>query len=388
MAQLTIKVNKSIVTEPIDEFGISLLDFLKKKHNVVIEDCYIMAIEGIYQAPNFRHGFWAIFINNNLAVWKEKDLPYITCLKDKSLPSYPAKGAGELILKEGSDIKLEFVKLLSLSSIQLQALAAPITVVNGDVIRVSFTLENTGPITTDYYIYLYFDEATFDVPRITYGPFRNQLTVGEVKLVSQDLYLSGFTIDRKYDLTVSAQYPNGSELAQGVETTVIYVLAGGSEQGIIPSDDSYVFNLSPDTNRGDSSSLKTTYSFGEIQDIYMKFLIPNVAINSAQLRLYVEHVGSGQGGDVLIAHLYDVSWSEGTINWNNAPPLGGSGDPLLEITKNLSVGDGYWITADITPFANAHKGENVTIFLTCITEGVNARLSSKEGTNPPVIQIS
>ena len=112
--QLIIKAGNDTTTEPIDEFGISLLEFLKKKHNITLDntyDKYILSIDGIYQASDPKKGFWTIFIDNNLAIWEEGGIPYITCLEDKTLPGCEALGAEEIILKEGMNIRIEYIML-------------------------------------------------------------------------------------------------------------------------------------------------------------------------------------------------------------------------------------------------------------------------------------
>ena len=65
-----------------------------------------------------------------------------------------------------------------------------INVSNEDIIRITFTLENTGTVTTNYYIYFIFNSP--GEPTITYPAFRQELTPGEIRTIDPTLAVENF----------------------------------------------------------------------------------------------------------------------------------------------------------------------------------------------------
>ena len=176
----------------------------------------------------------------------------------------------------------------------------------------------------------------------------------------------------------------GDVLDQKVEAGQVNIT--GLDGDVVLTDDAYVNYKYPDNNYGGSSVLNVDFSgYWDIyRDIYLKFSIPNITINSAQLVIRVNEVKSGEGGTIVAVDSED-GWTEGTLTWNNRPTL-----RTIELfaEKQVPVGTGYDVTFDVTNFVKAHRGENITIAIIGITEEVSAKISSKEGSYPPEIQIS
>lgn len=385
MSYLTIKAGKNVITEPIDEIGISLLDFLKKKHNIVEKGNYILAIDGVYQASDPKQGFWGIFINNNLAVWNDKELPYITCIIDKNLPSYPALGASGVILKEGMNIKLEFINSLNLSLAQQHFLGA-IKAANGNIIRITFDLESAFPVTTNFYVYFSFDAA--GTPTITYPPIRQELASGEKKTIGYNLTLANFTAGTSYSLTITAEYPKGAYLDSDYEPGVIYIgtIWGGGETYVNASADAKVDSKYPDKNYGTNSGLGVELNMAENywEDSYLKFQIPNVNITFAYLRFYIMPVDSGQAGTITIQDCPNITWTETGITYNTRPIPAAN----LNMDIPIGVGDSFrWINIDITDFIKTRKGQTITLIFSPGSDLVNILPLSKETANPPNLRI-
>jgi hypothetical protein len=111
-------------------------------------------------------------------------------------------------------------------------------------------------------------------------------------------------------------------------------LATASGQ-ITPSGDAYTNSASPTTNYGSKTLLDVD---GATQITYIHFNLgsipPGASITQASLKLYVNSVTAAGSFNV---DYVNGAWSEGTIDWNNAPPLGAalaSSVPVVTADKN------------------------------------------------------
>ena len=157
---------------------------------------------------------------------------------------------------------------------------------------------------------------------------------------------------------------------------------------IYPSDDSYIYQGSKNTNYGSQSSLKVR-DYGSVDFIsFVKFALTQIptgaTITEAILNLYVSATQFSSGGTVDIK-LPDANWAESTITWNNAPgnagnvsTFDGNSTGLKEITITSTVQD-WW--------SGAEDNYGVKLELNIADTKKTVTLSSKEGANPPYLKV-
>lgn len=106
-----------------------------------------------------------------------------------------------------------------------------------------------------------------------------------------------------------------------------------------PIADSYVNESSPTTNYGASTQLRTDGS--PLVRSYLRFNVQNLAgrVTRATLRVYAS-TSLSAGYDVR--PVTDNTWSESTINYNNAPIFGNA------VGSSRSVAAGSWANIDVT----------------------------------------
>jgi len=123
---------------------------------------------------------------------------------------------------------------------------------------------------------------------------------------------------------------------------------------VYPSDDAYISGNFPTTNFGSAVNLWTDSS--PIQDSYMKFGLQHLAgqtVLSAKLRMWVTNASSGVQGLKAVA---DNSWTEGALNFNNAPPKG-----AVVASFTPSAGVPTWVEVDVTPTVSAARGSFLSL---------------------------
>lgn len=143
-----------------------------------------------------------------------------------------------------------------------------------------------------------------------------------------------------------------------------------------PTGDAYVDANNPANNYGALTTLRVDAS--PIIRSYLRFDVQglNGTVTRATLRVFANSASS-QG--CMANAVSDISWSESTLNYNNAPLLGsalGSSGPIAA---------GAWISVDVT----AHITGNGTFNLALTTPGSTAvSLASREsGANAPQLII-
>lgn len=156
-----------------------------------------------------------------------------------------------------------------------------------------------------------------------------------------------------------------------------------SVPGIYPSDDAYVIQQQPDNNTGSLDAVYVgtiiSHDIWENRRGYFKFnldgKIPSGAtIDNAWLSIYT-HYGGENGypyGSATFTvdakKVEDVSWDEGMITWNNAPPMG----DLID-SKVIPPIDDQRYQFDITSYAQDKwvVDKEVSIGLVSEQEGQN-----------------
>jgi PKD repeat protein len=140
--------------------------------------------------------------------------------------------------------------------------------------------------------------------------------------------------------------------------------------------DAMVKSTNLTTNYGSDPSLRLRSGSPEYQS-HLRFQVSGVTsgISSAKLRLYVTD-GSNDGGAV---YAVAAEWSEGTINWSNAPSMGAS--PLATAA---TVTANSWVEYDVT----AHvTGDGSVAFALRSASEDSAMFSSREGAHPPELVL-
>jgi hypothetical protein len=150
----------------------------------------------------------------------------------------------------------------------------------------------------------------------------------------------------------------------------------GSGSTFLPVADSYVNAGSPATNYGTSTSLRADAS----PDVhsYLRFTVQGLSspVTRATLRIFAN---SASSSGVTANAVSDNTWTEATLNYNNAPAVGAA------LGSSGAFGTGVWINIDVTAYITG----NGTYNLALTTAGSTAlSLASREtGANSPQLII-
>ena len=137
-----------------------------------------------------------------------------------------------------------------------------------------------------------------------------------------------------------------------------------------PVADTYVESSLPTSNFGSSTQFVVDNS--PVKDMLLKFTVSGIgteSVVSAKLRLYCVN-NSPIGGE--FHRTADTTWSEGSVNWNNAP----AADPAVLATLGR-VTASNWYEVDVTSLVTGDGTYSIRALSTS-TDG--AYYSSKEGT--------
>ena len=137
-----------------------------------------------------------------------------------------------------------------------------------------------------------------------------------------------------------------------------------------PSDDAYIDAGAPASNFGSNTRLMVDNS--PVRHTLLKFNVSGIGSNTvagAKLRLYCLD-GSSAGGNFY--RVANNSWSEGAVNWNNAPAADASSLATLG-----TVAAGTWYEVDVTSLITGDG--SVSLRVSSLSSN-GADYSSKEGT--------
>ena len=172
--------------------------------------------------------------------------------------------------------------------------------------------------------------------------------------------------------------PTNIALTTNPPTATLLPTNTGSISNLVlkPVADSYVNSSNPTTNYGTAITFRVDGS--PMVRSYLRFDVKglNARVSRATLRIFANSAASA---GVVASAVNNNTWTESTINYNNAPPIGttlGSSGP---------VGAGVWINIDITAYITG----NGTYNLALTTPGSTAiSLASREsGANAPQLII-
>jgi len=132
----------------------------------------------------------------------------------------------------------------------------------------------------------------------------------------------------------------------------------------------------PTTNYGTATTLRVDGS--PLVRSYLRFTLEglNGTVTKATLRIFAN---SASSSGIVAQSASNNTWTETTINYNNAPPLGTS----LGSTPSFSAGG--WITIDITPYITGNGTYNLGVITPSSTAISLASLQS--GANAPQLII-
>jgi len=144
----------------------------------------------------------------------------------------------------------------------------------------------------------------------------------------------------------------------------------------MPVADSYVNETSPTTNYGSQTSLRTDGS--PIMRSYLRFNVQGLSgnVTRATLRVFANTASSA---GCSASSLSNNTWTESTINYNNAPPVGGA------LGSSGSFGAVVWINIDVTAYITANGTYNLA--LTPLGTTAISFASRESGGNAPQLVI-
>jgi hypothetical protein len=144
----------------------------------------------------------------------------------------------------------------------------------------------------------------------------------------------------------------------------------------LPVADSYVSPDAPDTNYGTATTLRVDGS--PVVRSYLRFTVQGISGTVTRATLHIFANSASKSG-VAAQSVSNNTWTESTITYNNAPPVGTS------LGSSGAVSTGAWFSIDITPYITG----NGTYNLALSTPGSTAiSLASRQsGANTPQLIV-
>jgi hypothetical protein len=144
-----------------------------------------------------------------------------------------------------------------------------------------------------------------------------------------------------------------------------------------PAADTYVQSDLPVSTFG--SSVEFVVDDSPVRDTLLKFNVTGIGtrnVVSAKLRIYCLNPSPFGGTFYRVSN---STWSEATVNWNNAPAADATSLATLG-----AVAAGSWYEVDVTSLVS---GDGTFSLKLSSTSADGAYYSSKEGTNAPQLVI-
>ena len=142
-----------------------------------------------------------------------------------------------------------------------------------------------------------------------------------------------------------------------------------------PVADAYVKAANPATNYGTATTLRTDAS--PVVRSYLRFSVDGLSTSIKRVTLRI-FVNSNSTTGYIVNSVADNTWSESTINYNNAPSVGGS------LGSSGNITGGTWATVDITPYITGNGTYNLALTGISSTE---ISLASRESANKPQLIV-
>jgi len=174
-----------------------------------------------------------------------------------------------------------------------------------------------------------------------------------------------------------------------VFSMLVWMASSSLAQSAPPSADSFVTSAYPTTAHGSSPVLSVAPGTTSYIRFNLSAAPPNANVAKATLRLYVDSLIKPGNFDV---YELDTPWSENTLTYNTAPPLGPSATSNQPIPVTSSSLHQY-ILIDITPLVQNWVAGVITnngVALALTSAGGNFSFDSKESpltSNGPDLEI-
>ncbi|MGB0387624.1 MAG: DUF7594 domain-containing protein [Ardenticatenaceae bacterium] len=231
----------------------------------------------------------------------------------------------------------------------------------------------SAPSNSNGEVNLTWDAAIDNTGVLSYTIYRNGVEVDRIDGASLSYTDHSALLDTVYTYTVDAldAASNRSALSNAVHITT----ADTRLLMITPVADSYVNANSATNNYGSATVLRTDAT----PDLhaYLRFEVPTLVgiVTDAKLRVFA-NTTSGIGYSVH--EVADNSWDETTINFTNAPSVGG------EVGASGGFSANSWSETSV-PSLDVQEGALSVALLT--TSNSNISYSSRQGDQPPELQI-
>ncbi len=144
-----------------------------------------------------------------------------------------------------------------------------------------------------------------------------------------------------------------------------------------PVADSYVDSANPTTTHGTSTQLRVDGS--PLVDSYLRFDLSSVPGTITGLALKVFANSSSTAG-YAVRGVADNTWSESTLNWNNAPPIGSA-----NVGTSGAFSSNTLTTVDVSALNN---GNGLLSMAMIGINGTAISFSSREGATPPQLVVT
>jgi hypothetical protein len=134
--------------------------------------------------------------------------------------------------------------------------------------------------------------------------------------------------------------------------TLTSTLSPGGSFTFVPTADAYVYATNPTTNFGALTVLRVDAS--PDMRSYLRFNVQGVngTVSRATLRIYAN---SASTAGISLWRVSDNTWTESTLNYNNAPAVGSL------IGSSPSVSSGTWISIDVTAYVTGNGTYNLAL---------------------------
>jgi chitodextrinase len=257
------------------------------------------------------------------------------------------------------------------------ALSAPAAVTLPDTIAPSTPTGLSASVASYAEANLTWNAAGDNVGVAGYTVYRGGVALASIPGTSLAYSDTSVQLSTTYSYTVDAFDQAGNHSAI---STVASITMPDPPTGLMfgPAADTYVSSGSPTTNYG----TRTTVRLDASPDMhgYMRFNVQNLygqAITQARLLVYTQNKNS-QG--FRVHAVAENTWDELTMNYNNAPALGGV------LASSGAVSTGNWVSLDVTPYVT---GEGTYSFGVSTGSASAFSLASREsGANAPQLILS
>jgi len=236
----------------------------------------------------------------------------------------------------------------------------------------------TATAATASQVNLAWSAATDDVGVAGYTIYRNGAAIATTSGPNATTYTDvSVAPSTTYTYTVDAFDAAGNRSPQSAGASVTTPPSNIHTITLNPTADTYIDSANPTVNHGTSAQLRVDGS--PLVYSFLKFDLSAVPGTVTGLTLNV-YATSSSGAGYAVRSVADNSWSESTLTWNNAPPIGTS-----------DAGQSGAFAANTLTTVNVSSLSNGNGMLSMAMLGINSTaiaFSSREGTVKPQLVVS